>query len=117
MPVAHGPLERYNRKMSATSNQHTVPTPSETFASYVIAAAQLTLRIGVATGDVATVRIGGVYGRWEFLVTGTPLATVAAAERLAKPNEVVLTPAAWELVRDACVGTPILGAGSWEIGD
>src|SRR4051812_9247254 len=31
----------------------------------LIAGAQLTLRIGIAAGDVATVRIGGVYGRWE----------------------------------------------------
>ena len=75
----------------------------------LIAGAQLTLRIGVAAGDVATVRIGGVYGRWEFLVSGAPLTAVAAAENLAQPSEVVLTPEVWELVRDACVGTPIRG--------
>jgi len=45
----------------------------------LIAGAQLTLRIGVAAGAMATVRIGGVYGRWEFLVSGAPLAAVAAA--------------------------------------
>ncbi len=83
----------------------------------LIAGAQLTLRIGVAAGDLATVRIGGVYGRWEFLVSGTPLAAVAAAEHLAQPSEVVLTPDAWEMIRDACAGTPILGAGSWELED
>jgi class 3 adenylate cyclase/tetratricopeptide (TPR) repeat protein len=76
----------------------------------LIASVQLTLRIGVAAGDVATVRVGGVYGRWEFLISGAPLAAVAAAERLAQPSEVVLTPAAWELVAESCAGTPILGA-------
>jgi hypothetical protein len=60
---------------------------------------------------MATVRIGGVYGRWEFLVSGAPLAAVAAAEHLAQPSEVVLTPEVWELIRDACVGTPI--GGGW----
>jgi class 3 adenylate cyclase/tetratricopeptide (TPR) repeat protein len=75
----------------------------------LIASAQLTLRIGVAAGDMATVRIGGVYGRWEFLVSGEPLADVAAAERLAQPSQVALAPPAWALVQDACAGTPLVG--------
>ncbi|HEU5098812.1 MAG TPA: tetratricopeptide repeat protein [Roseiflexaceae bacterium] len=74
----------------------------------LIDSAQLTLRTGIAAGDVATVRIGGVFGRWEFLLSGDPLADVAAAEHLAQPSEVVLAPEAWDLVAGACSGTSIL---------
>jgi class 3 adenylate cyclase/tetratricopeptide (TPR) repeat protein len=74
----------------------------------LIASAQLTLRIGIAAGDVSTVRIGGVYGRWEFLLSGAPLTDVAAAERLARPSEVVLAPSAWGLVAGACSGTSVV---------
>ncbi len=68
----------------------------------------LALRMGIGAGTVMTEQIGGVYGRWECLVTGPPLVQVGIAAGLAAPGEVVLEPEAWALVRDVCAGTPIL---------
>jgi class 3 adenylate cyclase len=77
---------------------------------------RMALRIGVAAGDMVAIQVGGVYGRWEFLVAGEPLIQMGAAERLACPGEVVLAPNAWALVSDHCAGTP-LSAKSQEIRD
>ncbi len=69
---------------------------------------RLSLRVAIGAGRVAMVHIGGVYGRWECLVTGPPLIQIGAAGGLAQPGEVVLAPDAWALVSDVCAGTPIL---------
>lgn len=68
---------------------------------------QLVLRIGVAIGNMSTLQVGGVYGRWEFLVTGQPLVQMNQAERLAKPGQVVVTPEAWQLIQPFCVGEEV----------
>ncbi len=82
----------------------------------LIDSVQLALRIGVATGDMVAIQVGGVYGRWEFLVAGEPMAQMGVAERLARPGEVVLAPEAWALVADRCTGTA-LSTESQESGD
>ncbi|HEX6383661.1 MAG TPA: adenylate/guanylate cyclase domain-containing protein, partial [Anaerolineae bacterium] len=68
---------------------------------------RLSLRFTVAAGEVFLVHVGGAYNRWEFVVTGRPLGQVSAAEKIARPGEVVLTPRAWELVADFCRGTAL----------
>jgi class 3 adenylate cyclase/tetratricopeptide (TPR) repeat protein len=75
----------------------------------LIDSVRLTLRIGVAAGDVTIAPIGGVFGRWELLAAGQPLLEVGAAERRAQPGEVVLAPEAWALVSERCAGTPLGG--------
>jgi predicted ATPase/class 3 adenylate cyclase len=67
----------------------------------------LSIRIGIGAGDVTAMQLGGVYGRWELLLAGDALLQTSAAAQLAAPDEVVLAPAAWELLRDRCAGTPI----------
>ena len=67
----------------------------------------LYLRVNIGAGDVAVVYIGGVFDRWEFSVAGKPLVQVGQAEHDASPGEVLLTPIAWELLRDRCVGQPL----------
>jgi class 3 adenylate cyclase/tetratricopeptide (TPR) repeat protein len=78
----------------------------------LIASAPIALRIGVAAGPIDTNHIGGVYGRWEFLITGAPLEQVGAAEGLAKPGEVVLAPSAHALLADAAELEPLPGGAA-----
>ena len=63
---------------------------------------RLSLRVALGAGDISTMHLGGVFGRWDFLVAGDPLIQVGVAGHDAEPGEVVLSPAAWALVRDAC---------------
>jgi len=78
----------------------------------LVATAPIALRIGVAAGPIDTNHIGGVYGRWEFLITGAPLEQVGAAEGLAKPGEVVLAPSAHALLADAAELEPLPGGAA-----
>ncbi|HEY1011687.1 MAG TPA: adenylate/guanylate cyclase domain-containing protein, partial [Herpetosiphonaceae bacterium] len=75
--------------------------------NYQIDGISLALRIGVAAGPVKSMHVGGVYGRWEVLLTGQPLVEVSTAEQLARPGDVVLGPVAWSLVSDAAAGQPV----------
>jgi class 3 adenylate cyclase/tetratricopeptide (TPR) repeat protein len=56
----------------------------------------LRLRIGIAAGDLSLAYVGGVYGRWELLVTGRPVVDAGLASQAASPGETVLTPATWK---------------------
>jgi len=60
-------------------------------------------RAGVACGTLRIMELGGVGGRWQFVVTGEPLVDAAGAQLVAKAGEVVLSPAAWDLVKDFAV--------------
>ena len=64
----------------------------------------LRVRVGVGAGEVTTMHIGGVFGRWELLVTGEALAQTGHAEAQARSGEVVIAAEAWPLVADACIG-------------
>jgi len=66
-------------------------------------------RAGVACGTLRIMELGGVGGRWQFAVTGGPLVDAAGAQLVAKAGEVVLSPAAWGLMKDLAV-TPDSGA-------
>jgi len=70
---------------------------------------RLSLHIGLGAGTVSAMHIGGVYGRWQLLLSGAPLAQVSAAERQAEPGQVILSPEAWELAsaHDGCAGQPL----------
>ena len=67
---------------------------------------RLSMRIGVGAGNVTTIYVGGMYERWEFLLTGAPLEQMSSAEDQAKPGQIVLSPDAWSLVGEKSVGIP-----------
>ncbi|NJN67869.1 MAG: AAA family ATPase [Chloroflexaceae bacterium] len=68
---------------------------------------RLYLRLGIGAGPVLLATVGGVLGRWELLMAGTPLVQVSAALWQARPGEVVLSPEAWSLVQHRCIGYPV----------
>ena len=72
-----------------------------------IAGHQIAMQIGISAGHVSAVHIGGVRGRWEFLLSSTPLVQCTHAEELANPGTVVLCPDAWKLVQPLCEGRPL----------
>ncbi|MFN8458085.1 MAG: adenylate/guanylate cyclase domain-containing protein [Anaerolineae bacterium] len=66
--------------------------------------AQLSLKLVLGAGELLAMHLGGVYGRWEFLVTGPPLIQVGVVGRLAQPGEILLAPEAWALLQGAGIG-------------
>ncbi|MCI0455378.1 MAG: AAA family ATPase [Gemmataceae bacterium] len=67
---------------------------------------RLALRVGIGVGEAILMYVGGVRERWELLIGGDPFTQVGGAEHEARPGEVVLSPEAWDRVREACTGTP-----------
>ncbi len=67
----------------------------------------LKVRVGVGAGEVTTMHLGGVFGRWELLITGEAITQAGMAEGEAGAGEVVIAPAAWDLVAEACIGRPL----------
>lgn len=54
----------------------------------------LGLKICIGAGEVVTLHVGGVFDRWEFVMTGDPLRQIAAAEQHATRGAIVLSPEA-----------------------
>jgi hypothetical protein len=53
---------------------------------------------------VVALHLGGIFGRWELLVTGHPLVQVGLADKQARATEVLLSPEAWGLLQERCEG-------------
>ena len=72
---------------------------------YQAANTELRLHMGIGAGKLQEFYIGGLNGRWEYLVAGEPIAQVGLAETAAGIGEVCLSLTAWELIKDQFVGT------------
>jgi len=75
---------------------------NEKLANYKIEGSSLYLKLAISTGHITTAHIGGVFNRWEFLITGLPLVELGIANNLANAGEILLTPSAWNLIRADC---------------
>ena len=79
----------------------------ERLTNYKAEDANLYLKLAVSTGRVSTAHVGGVFNRWEFLLTGNPLVELGIANSLAKAGDILVTPSAWKLIRNDCYAHPI----------
>ena len=64
-------------------------------------------RIAVSAGEVTAMHLGGVRDRWEFIVTGRPLADLGTVKYLVQPGRVVVSAPAWELIEPVSQGEPL----------
>ncbi len=70
----------------------------------------LQLRMSIGAGPVVASFVGGVYGRWEFVVAGPPLRQVGAALAHADPGSVVLSPEAARILGSRAAGRVLADA-------
>ena len=75
--------------------------------NYQVEDANLYLKLAIGMGKISTVHVGGVFNRWEFLMTGTPLVELGIANNIAKAGDILITPSAWKLIRNDCNGMPV----------
>jgi class 3 adenylate cyclase/tetratricopeptide (TPR) repeat protein len=68
------------------------------------AGVRLLLHAGIGFGPLWAANVGGVEGRWEVVGAGPPLAQAAHASVLARPGEVVVSAAAWDLLAPRATG-------------
>jgi class 3 adenylate cyclase/tetratricopeptide (TPR) repeat protein len=67
--------------------------------------ASLSMKVGIGAGAILACHVGGILGRWEYLVGGDPVTQVAMAEHYAQPGQVILSPQAWTLAQEFFQGT------------
>lgn len=63
----------------------------------------LYLKLAISSGTITSAHVGGVFNRWEFLLTGNPLVELGMANSLAQAGEIIVTPSAWRLIRNDSV--------------
>jgi predicted ATPase/class 3 adenylate cyclase len=54
----------------------------------------LGMKIGLGAGEILAVQVGGIRGRWEYVIAGDPLRQIAQAEHQARRGEIVPSPEA-----------------------
>ena len=67
----------------------------------------LSVHLSISAGLISTLTVGGVLGRWEFVVVGDPMLQARKSIKLAGASETVLAPEAWALVHASCIGKPL----------
>ena len=60
----------------------------------------LTLHIGITAGGTSGLRVGGIQGRWEFLVAGSPIQQMAEVINQSKAGQVCISAEGWRLIQD-----------------
>lgn len=58
----------------------------------------LEIKVGIGVGEVVAMEVGGLLGRWEYVIAGEPIRQAAACEGQAAPGSVVLSEQARELI-------------------
>jgi len=71
-------------------------------STYKVDQNELFLKLAISTGQLVMAHVGGVFNRWEFLLTGSPLVEVGIANNLAEAGDIVISPSAWRLIRSDC---------------
>jgi hypothetical protein len=79
----------------------------ERLTNYKAEDANLYLKLAVSSGSIMTAHVGGVFNRWEFLLTGNPLVELGIANGLAQAGEIIITPSAWRLIRNDSIADPV----------
>jgi len=64
----------------------------EKLTNYKAEDASLYLKLAISMGNITSSHVGGVFNRWEFLLTGNPLVEVGIANNLAQAGEILITP-------------------------
>ena len=82
-------------------------TVRERLSNYQVEGHSLYLKLAVSAGNISAAHVGGVFSRWEFLLTGNPLIELGIANSLARAGDILLTPSAWKLIRNDGYTKPI----------
>ena len=71
---------------------------SETLTTSLIGDIELRIKIGIGCGEVVAMEVGGLLGRWEYVIAGAPIEQAALCESQAAPGEILLSPEAEEVI-------------------
>ncbi len=64
----------------------------------------LSTRIALGTGSIALTGLGGVFNRWEMVITGDALEQISKAQKTLKPGQIIISAEAWEHIKGYGLG-------------
>ncbi len=64
----------------------------------------LSTRIALGTGSIALTGLGGVFNRWEMVITGDALEQISKAQKTLKPGQIIVSAEAWEHIKGYGLG-------------
>jgi class 3 adenylate cyclase len=70
---------------------------------------KLSLKIGLAAGDLRMLHLGGVFGRCELLMVGEPLRELGDANDLAGPGDIIAAASLWKHIDGLAGGSTMSG--------
>jgi ABC-type oligopeptide transport system substrate-binding subunit/class 3 adenylate cyclase len=73
----------------------------------------LGMKVGIGAGEVLATQVGGVSGRWEYVIAGDPVRQVAEAEKHAERGEIILSPEAASLIHPETLSPRPLAKPDW----
>ena len=108
-PARYGPGPSFGeeRELAAVTGraiQCALALQREMTEGQIVPGLHLDIQIGLAAGYVSAVHLGGILGRVEFMLSGSPMAQMSQALALARPGQIILAPDAHRLVKDDCEG-------------
>ena len=91
MGIAVRRAEQAARRLQAQSSDSPMTTS-------LIGDIELRIKIGIGCGEVVAMEVGGLLGRWEYVIAGAPIEQAALCESQAAPGDVLLSPEAQEVI-------------------
>lgn len=102
--VAHS--DKKTEDIAAYAVQAALRTQQQLHDYEIESGHRLSLRIGISAGEITAATVGGVLKRWEFLLSGSPLARVNHASEIAERGQVIVDAQVKLLLGKLAVLTP-----------
>ena len=64
-------------------------------------------RITISAGEIGLIGLGGIFNRWEVLITGEPIEQVGREQKLLHPGQISISPFAWEKIKAHASASPL----------
>ncbi len=66
----------------------------------------LATRISIGAGEIGLTGLGGIFNRWEVLMTGEAIEQVGYKQKLLQPGQISISPFAWDQIKAYASGSP-----------
>ncbi|HCK64913.1 MAG TPA: hypothetical protein DHW49_01480 [Anaerolineae bacterium] len=81
----------------------------ETLENFRAGDRALSTRIALTTGQIALTGLGGVFNRWEVVITGDAIDQISKAQPFLPPGQIIASPEAWMMLKEHVQGTQVEG--------